>query len=286
MNRWLLCGLLLFGGLSYGQTADYCEGDDCPEQLTIEGFDVRISPNVYSAPDFTNTLLGQHLDTLKAQLLWMTSKTSVPPSAIERLIDSGVSIYIDADTNFSEWWPCGTSTAGCYNSGVNRVGMPFSSGDVRILETHTHLSFALHELAHAFHAKVVAGGDANVCIEAGYNRFVADTDISQNVEELDQATSAWEDGSTLHLRTPAGPKLKTQHYGATTKYEYFASMSNAMWHFYGHYPWNRNELWRTDPETHALIWNAWTDPDGFCPEQSSTGYLPQSDLIIEERFWP
>ena len=87
----------MFGGLSFGQTADYCEGDDCPEKLTIEGFDVRISPNVYSAPDFTHTLLGQHLDTLKAQLLWMTSKTSVPSSAIEQLIDSGVSIYIDAD---------------------------------------------------------------------------------------------------------------------------------------------------------------------------------------------
>ena len=53
----------MYGGLSFGQTADYCEGDDCPEKLTIEGFDVRISPNVYSAPDFTNTLLGQHLET-------------------------------------------------------------------------------------------------------------------------------------------------------------------------------------------------------------------------------
>ena len=61
--------------------------------------------------------------------------------------------------------------------------------------------------------------------------------------------------------------LETQHYGATTRYEYFATMSNAMWHFYGHYPWNRNELWRTDPETYSLIWNAWHDPDGFCEER-------------------
>ena len=37
---------------------------------------------------------------------------------------------------------------------------------------------------------------------------------------------------------------------------------------------NRNELWRTDPETYALIWNAWHDPDGFCEEQSGARYLP------------
>ena len=146
----------------YPWDTSVCEEGECPTRYVIEGFDVRISPTVYEAPDFTHAALGRELDILKAQLLWMTSHNAVPKTAIQQLIDSEVSIYLDVSPNWSEWWPCGREirNPGCYNATLNRVGLvvlgtnwPHSNkhGMPWILHDHTQASWALHELAHALH---------------------------------------------------------------------------------------------------------------------------------------
>ena len=71
----------------------------------------------------------------------------------------------------------------------------------------------------------------------------------------------------IHERKPPVPITYPVAYDTTSVSEYLAEASQAMCACHGHYPWNRNKLWRHD--TYMLIWNAWHDPPGFCPHQPS-----------------
>ena len=129
----VLVGLLVLGLFAYQAFAQepypwdtsVCEEGECPTRFVMVGFDVWISPTVYEAPDFTHAALGRELDTLKAQLLWMTSHNAVPKTAIQQLIASEVSIYLDVAPDWSDWWPCeqGGRGAACYNAALNRIGI-------------------------------------------------------------------------------------------------------------------------------------------------------------------
>lgn len=252
-----------------------CEAGECPTRYVIEGFDVRISPAVYEAPDFTHAALGRELDTLKAQLLWMTSHNAVPQTAIQHLIDSEVSFYLDTAPDWSDWWPCSQEAraAPCYHAALNRIGLPVlgtewpypnKHGQPWLLFDHTQASVVLHELTHAFHAHVVIGGDDNICIK---NTYEQSKHRYRAVEEREQVSQNHRDGRPMHERTPPGPLPPTPHYAMTNAVEYFAEGSEAMWAFNGEYPWNRSEMWKHDRAGYMLIWNAWHDPKGFCPEQ-------------------
>ena len=262
----------------YPWDTSVCEEGECPTRYVIEGFDVRISPTVYEAPDFTHAALGRELDILKAQLLWMTSHNAVPKTAIRQLIDSEVSIYLDVSPNWSEWWPCSRDKGAggaCYSPRFNRVGIrvrgahvpyPNKYGQSALVATHTWESVALHELAHAYHYQVVLGGPDNVCIQKTYEKT---KHLYQAVEKREQVVQDWNDGVPIHKRPEQKRKIIMQHYAAASVYEYFAELSKAMWAWGDYYPWNRNELWDYDRESYMLIWNAWHDPKGFCPEQKS-----------------
>ena len=253
-----------------------CEEGECPTRYVIEGFDVYISPTVYEAPDFTHAALGRELDLLTAQLVWITSHNAVPKPAVQQLIDSGVSIYLDTASEWSEWWPCGRGDRGaaCYNAALNRIGIavfgahwPFRNkhGMAFLRMDHTQQAVVLHELAHAFHAHVVAGGNDNICIK---NTYEQSKHLYRAVEESEQITQNRYDGRPIHRRAPETAPVMTPHYATTNAFEYFAEASEAMWAFNGQYPWNRNELWQHDRAGYLLTWNAWHNPTGFCPEQS------------------
>lgn len=150
---------------------DECEEEGgCPTHYVIEGFDVWMSPTVSQAPDYTHASLGRDMDIIKAQLLWITSSDVLPPTAIQQLIDSGVSLYLDTPSEWSVWWPCGDwkPGGGCYNPGWNQVAVPVLGvgwgGRSWLQQDHTRQSMILHELAHAFHYWVISGGINNVCL--------------------------------------------------------------------------------------------------------------------------
>lgn len=74
----------------------------------------------------------------------------------------------------------------------------------------------------------------------------------------------------LHKRTPPGPYRPVKHYATTNVMEYFAEASEAMFALNDFYPWTRNDLWHHDPDGYRLIWEAWHDPTGFCPQQPAS----------------
>lgn len=262
----------------------HCDGfpDECPTRYTIEGFPVYVSPTVYTHPGFSYSALGREIDTLAAQLLWVTSFNSVPRSAVRQLIDSGVSFYLDSSYNWSEWWPCGRefNRAGCYHASANRIGLhvlssyfpyPNQLGKPSILNNHVGANWALHELAHAFHAHVVTGGSQNVCIRSQYAESKS---LYEWVEQREQVRF-FETEVPLHERDPGDYFHFSASNATVNEYEFFAVLSEAMFATSGRQPYNRNDLWRMDRNSYMLIWNAWHDPSGFCPEQLQSGEEPR-----------
>ncbi len=255
-----------------------CEPEEaCPTRYTIEGFDVWIADQVYDAPNFTHAALGRELDILKAQLVWITSHNSVPQTAIRQLIESGVSFYLDVGPDWSPWWPCGRESWSrpCYHNALNRIGIPVLGtswpypnkyGQSMLVVDHTQASIVLHELAHAFHARVVRGGDRNVCLR---RQYVRSKPLYEAVEQREQVTQNVHDGRPRqHPGRPAETKpVVVRHYATANEFEYFAEGSEALFGFNDFYPWNRNELWEHDREGYMTLWNAWHHPKTFCPEQ-------------------
>ena len=263
----------------YPWDTSWCEPEEeCPSRYNIKGFDVWIAHQVYDAPNFTHAALGRELDILKAQMVWITSHNSVPQSAIRQLIESEISFYLDVGPDWSPWWPCsreGGRTAACYNPGVHRIGIPVLGtmwphpnkfGKPNLVNNHTEASLALHELAPAFHFRVVAGGAQNVCLQRQYERS---KHLYEAVEQREQLSQNLQDGRPLDHpgRDPETRPVVLRHYATTNVFEYFAEGSEALFGFNDFYPWNRNGLWEHDWEGYRMIWNAWHHPKTFCPEQ-------------------
>lgn len=234
----------------------------------IEGFDVYVSPTVFTDPNYRPELLQWDLDIIKAQLLWIASYNSVPHSALLHLEDSGVSFYLDVSSDWSDGWPCSREHRGsaCYNIEKNQIGIAVLGEEWEGMSwlrfDHTRQSVVLHELAHAFHAQVIAGGFDNVCIREQYEAVKA---RYRAVETLEQSSGL----GPIHLRRPPGHIPREQHWAYLNEFEYFAEASEAMWYQNNSYPWNRNELWHHDQNGYRLIYDAWHDPKGFCPEQAA-----------------
>ncbi len=243
-----------------------------PTRHVIHGFDVWVSPTVYESPDYTPAVLERELAIIRAQLLWATSHDALPPTAIQQIIDSGVSIYLDTPSNPSAWWCGGDNplTFGCYDATLNRVGIPIVDapyyGGSYLQRDHTNDSRLLSDLAYVYYYQVLGG--YNVCITQHFSRVKKRYAAT---EEREQGSGGWwgplSEHPPMHERVPPGPWRLQKRLDIEYEPEYFAEASEAMFSFNRYYPWNRNELWHHDPDGFRLIWEAWHDPDGFCPQQ-------------------
>lgn len=100
-------------------------------------------------------------------------------------------------------------------------------------------NFALHELAHAYHDRVL--GFENPTIEAAYQRAKT-AGIYDNVE-----------------RSPGDgrPNVKDKAYAMVNAKEYFAETSEAFFSRNDFYPFNREELDKHDPEMSKVLDRFW-----------------------------
>ncbi len=114
--------------------------------------------------------------------------------------------------------------------------------NVRIFEAETRRmpNFALHELAHAYHDRVLAGGFANPEIKAAYERTKASG-------KYDRVEQRFGDGRTANVRA----------YALTDPQEYFAETTEAFFTRNDFYPFTRDELEQHDPEMFALLAKLW-----------------------------
>ena len=119
-------------------------------------------------------------------------------------------------------------------------GVEFTN--VRIIDRETKRMpvFVLHELAHAYHDRVLGFGHAEV--NAAYDHAMA-AGLYDAVER-----SHVEDGK---------PNTVERAYAATNEREYFAEMTETFFGRNDFFPFTRDELRRHDPEAFTLLARLW-----------------------------
>jgi hypothetical protein len=119
-------------------------------------------------------------------------------------------------------------------------GIEFTNIRVFEAETKRMPNFALHELAHAFHDRVLPKGFGNLQIKEGY-------DLTKQSGKYDQ----------VERRDSEGRMRLDRAYAMTNPQEYFAESTEAFFSKNDFYPFDRNELIQHDPKTAKLISDIW-----------------------------
>jgi len=105
-------------------------------------------------------------------------------------------------------------------------------------------NFALHELAHAYHDRVLAGGFENAEIKSAYEK-TKESKIYDRVER-------WFGNGK--------PNTFERAYAMTSPQEYFAECSEAFFSRNDFFPFTREELEKHDREMYQLLQRLWNPP--------------------------
>jgi hypothetical protein len=117
--------------------------------------------------------------------------------------------------------------------------------NIRIFERETQRmpNFALHELAHAYHDRVLEGGFGNNPIEAAFQ-------AAKTKGLYDQVEQRFGNGQTANVRA----------YAMTNPMEYFAECSEAFFSTNDFFPFTREQLAQHDSNMFALLKTLWQEP--------------------------
>jgi hypothetical protein len=110
-------------------------------------------------------------------------------------------------------------------------------------ETRRMPNFTLHELAHAYHDRVLPGGFSNAEISAAY-----------------RAAKAGGRYERVQRKDAAGKVHWDRAYAMTNPMEYFAEGTEAFFSRNDFFPFNRDELRQHDPGLDALLSRLWGRP--------------------------
>ena len=115
--------------------------------------------------------------------------------------------------------------------------------DVRNFEVETKRmpNFTLHELAHAYHDRVLSRGFDNAEIKAAYERAKA----SKSYDKVER----WFGNGR--------PNTRERAYAMTNPMEYFAESTEAFFSRNDFFPFTRDELKQHDPEMEKLLSKFW-----------------------------
>lgn len=129
--------------------------------------------------------------------------------------------------------------------------------NVRIFERETRRmpNFTLHELAHAYHDRVLAKGFGNEAIKAAFAK-------AKEQGLYDRVEQRFGDGRSAQVRA----------YALTSPMEYFAESSEAFFSTNDFFPFSREQLAKHDPEMHALLSQLWR-----CADEPAGTEQPQAD---------
>ena len=107
-------------------------------------------------------------------------------------------------------------------------------------------NFALHELAHAYHDRVLGGGFGNREIRAAFDSAKANG-LYDNVEQ----------------RFGDGRSSKGRAYAMTSPMEYFAVCTEAYFSTNDFFPFTNRQLQKHDPRMFSLLKSLWAHtPEG------------------------
>jgi hypothetical protein len=206
------------------------------ETNCIEGWTVLVNERLQD-----KAATAKALELLRAQLQEIVRV--VPAAAVAKLRE--VTLW------FSPEYP-GVKPSAEYHPGAGWLrehgrdpamvkGIEFT--DVRNFEAETRRmpNFTLHELAHAYQDRVLAGGFENAEIKAAYERARA----SRTYDRVER----WFGNGRSNTFERA--------YAMTNPMEYFAETTEAFFSRNDFFPFNRDELKQHDPEMEELLARLW-----------------------------
>jgi hypothetical protein len=120
-------------------------------------------------------------------------------------------------------------------------GVEFTNVERFEAESKRMPNFALHELAHGYHDRVLQGGFGNPSIKAAYERAKASGSYD--------AVKRW-NGSAFASKPEKA-------YAMTNPMEYFAESTEAYFTRNDFYPFNKTELQEHDPAMVAVLEEMW-----------------------------
>jgi hypothetical protein len=136
---------------------------------------------------------------------------------------------------------------------VMAKGVEFSNIPIFEQEVNRMPNFALHELAHAYHNRVVEDGFDNAEIKAAYDKA--------------KASGSYEKVERWHGK--GKPNTFERAYAMTNPQEYFAETTEAFFSRNDFFPFTREELQKHDPvmvELLRKLWGANSDPKPASPK--------------------
>ena len=230
---FLLCGVLSAGRCTAADAAP----ETARETRVIAGWTVRL----HSACLATNaTATARALELLKRQLEEIVS--NVPPHAVAELQKAQlwVSPEYPGTTPKAEYHPNANWLREHGRDPAMAKGIEFTN--VRIFEAEARRmpNFALHELAHAYHDRVLPDGYANAAIKAAYARAKAGGTYDR-----------------VKRRDAEGREQLDRAYAMTNPQEYFAETTEAFFSRNDFFPFTCGELKAHDPEMFGLLAKLW-----------------------------
>lgn len=205
------------------------------EPRRVAGWTVQVSRELLrSEPAATQTALG----IIRAQLEWISR--TLPAPAVARLQE--VTLWLSPEhpgvAPKAEYHPSAAWLRTHGRDPAMARGVEFTN--VRIFEAELRRMpvFVLHELAHAYHHRVL--GHEHARIKAAF----AQAQASGNYERVERQDAA-------------GRKRLDRAYALTNAQEYFAEATEAYFGQNDFYPYTRDQLEAHDPAICAVLAEAW-----------------------------
>lgn len=209
---------------------------------TIEGWTVLVDERLANEGQTTT---HQALEHLRSQLKEIARVVPAPAVAKLREVRLWFSPEYPGVRPTAEYHP---DAGWLREHGRNEAmagGVEFTNVRIFEVESKRMPNFALHELAHAYHHRVLPDGYGNPEIQTAYDRAKA-SGTYENVER-------WHgDGR---------PNTRERAYALSNPMEYFAESTEAFFGRNDFYPLNRADLKRHDPGMERLLAKLWGAKD-------------------------
>ena len=212
-------------------------GDNKREARVIEGWTVQINRELLAKE---GAATAKALELLRIQLQEIIRVA--PKAAVTEL--QKVPLYFSPEypgiMPRAEFHPGAGWLADNGRDPVMAKGVEFTNIRVFEAETKRMPNFALHELAHAYHDRVLPQGHNNPEIKAAYEQAKA----SGKYDRVERQDSA-------------GKKRMDRAYALTNPAEYFAETTEAFFSRNDFFPYTNEELKKHDPVMHELLGKLW-----------------------------
>ena len=210
------------------------------QKREIEGWTVLINPALL---DKERDLTERAMELLTVQLREITRV--VPPAAVKELRKVPLWFsppYPNAGQR-AEYHPGAGWLRDNGRDPVMVKAVEFTNVRIFERETKRMSNFALHELAHAYHDRVLPKGFGNPDLKAAFEQ-------AKEKELYEKVERRFGDGRTSVERS----------YAMTNPMEYFAECSEAFFSTNDFFPFTKKQLEKHDPEMFALLGRLWSKP--------------------------